>query len=105
MTLSTPQAVQERLQGIENDLALRQNALEAAALSWYRVKREREHKRAVAFLSAEGTVAVRSAIADRDTSMIGVADEAEYEALRAVTRVLETRATIGMALMKSHGRS
>lgn len=103
--LSHPAAVLERLEAIDRDLGVRCNALESAALRWYRVKRDREHRRAVAFLSAEGTVAERNAIADRETALIGVAEESEWEALRAVVRTLETRATIGMALLKTQGRA
>lgn len=105
MSLSTPQQVLERLEAIERDLAVRQGALESAALAWFRAKRDREHKHAVSYIQAEGTVGVRNAIADQETGMLGVAEEAEWEALRAVVRVLEARATIGMALLKSQGRS
>lgn len=97
-------AVLERLEAIEQDLETRQGALESAAMNWYRAKRDKEHARAVAFLSADGTVAVRSAIADRETALDGKEAEAEYEALRAVVRTLETRATIGMAILKAQGR-
>lgn len=103
-TLSDPQAVIARLDAIEHDLAVRQNALEAAALAWFRAKRDRERQRALAFISATGTVAERNAIADRDTAMLGAPEEAEYEALRAVVRVLDTRASIGQSLLKSQGR-
>jgi hypothetical protein len=103
-TLDNPGAVVGRLVEIEQDLAVRQGALEHAALSWFRAKRDREHRRAVAFIRAQGTVAQRSAEADQETCLLGVAEEAEYEALRAVVRVLETRSNIGMALLKSQGR-
>lgn len=104
MTLSHPGAVIGRLEEIETDLALRQGALEAAALGWFRLKRDREKARAVAFLSAEGTVAERNALADRETALIGVAEEAEFEALRAVVRTLETRASIGQSILRSQNR-
>jgi hypothetical protein len=104
-TLDTPALVIEKLQGIERDLELRQNTLESAALNWYRAKRDLEHARAVAFLSAQGTVAERQALASKETAMLGKEAEAEYESLRAVVRTLETRATIGMALLKSQGRT
>lgn len=94
----------DRLAEIENDLADRQNALESAALRWFRAKRDREHDRAVAFLNAEGTVAERSAVSERETALDGKDEEAEWEALRAVVRVMDTRATIGMALLKAQGR-
>ena len=105
MTLSAPAQVVERLEQIEADLAVRQNALEAAALAWFQAKRQREHDRAVAFIGAEGTVAERSALADRATALDGREAEAEWEALRAVVRVLETRAMIGMGILKSQGRA
>lgn len=104
-TLSHPAAVQARLEEIERDLAIRQGALEAAALGWFRAKRDRERQRALAFIGATGTVAERTAIADRDTAMLGASEEAEYEALRSVVRVLETRATIGQSLLRSQGRA
>lgn len=99
--LTHPAAVQDRLAEIEHDLAIRQNALEAAAMTWYRVKREREKQRALAFLQAEGTVAERNAVADSTIAAEGATAEAEYEALKAVVRTLETRANIGMAILKS----
>lgn len=102
--LSTPQAVMVRLAEIENDLALRQNLLEASALAWYGCKRNKEKARAVKFLSATGTVAERQAIADRETATDGKEEEALYESLKAVVRTLETRANVCMAVLKSQGR-
>lgn len=104
-TLDSPQAVMRRLTEIDRDLAIRQNTLEAAALSWYRAKRDKEKARAVAFLGAEGTVAERSAIADRQTALDGRDAEAEWEAVRAVVRVLETRASIGQSILRAQGRA
>lgn len=103
--LDTPALVMRKLEEIEHDLAVRQNALESAAMAWYRAKRDRERKRAIAFLSAEGTVAVRQAVADRDTALEGVQAEAEYEALRAVVRTLETRASIGQSILRAQART
>jgi hypothetical protein len=103
--LSDPGLVLARLEEIETDLARRQNNFEAAALAWFRAKRDREHQRAVAFMRAEGSVAERNAQADIETCRIGVEHEAEYEALRAVMRTLETRASIGQSVLRSQGRS
>ena len=104
--LSAPQLVMARLEAIEQDLAARQAALEAAARAWFMAKRQREHDRAVAFLSADGaTVAERNALADQATALDGREAEAEWEALRAVVRVLDTRATIGMGVLKAQGRA
>ncbi|MGH2869322.1 MAG: hypothetical protein ACRDNK_17390, partial [Solirubrobacteraceae bacterium] len=82
-----------RLAEIENDLAVRQNVLESAGMAWFRAKRDREKARATAFLSADGTVAERSAVADEKTAIDGRDEEAEWEAIKAVVRVLETRAS------------
>lgn len=103
-TMERPATITERLEAIETDLSERERELHDAAMEWFKAKRDREHDRAVAFLAAEGTVAKREAIADRDTSHIGKEAEATYEAVRAVVRVLETRANIGMALLKAQGR-
>lgn len=103
--LSDPGAVQARLNGIETDLATRQNELESSALDWFRGKREREKARAEAFLAAEGTVAERNAIADKTTALLFAEDEAKYEAQKSVVRVLDTRAAIGMSLLRSQSRA
>jgi hypothetical protein len=103
-TVDQPQTISERLESIEADLSERQRELEDAAMDWYRKKRDLEHDKAVAFLAAEGTVAERQAKAARDNSAIGKEEEARYEAIKAVVRVLETRAAIGMSLLKSQGR-
>lgn len=103
--LTAPAAVMARLSEIENDLAERQNTLENAGMKWFQKKRDREKARAVAFLAAEGTVAERSAIADRDTATDGKLEEAEWESVRAVVRVLEARATIGQSLLRAQGRA
>lgn len=103
--LTHPAAVMDRLAEIEADLAARQAAFERAGLAWFRAKRDREKARAVAFLSAEGTVAERNAIADQQTAVDGRDEEAEWEALKAVVRVLETRASIGQSILRAQGRS
>ncbi len=105
MTLSTPQAVEERLEGIEKDLAGLQNDYEAAALAWFTAKREREKARASAFLTAKGSVAARDAIAAVESALVGAPSEAVYEALKAKVRVLETRASIGQSILRAQGRS
>jgi hypothetical protein len=105
LTMDSPHAVQARLCEIENDLAIRQGALEAAARAWFIAKRDREKARAVAFLRAQGTVAERNALADEQTAVDGKHAEAEWEALKAVCRVLETRASIGQSILRSQGRA
>lgn len=99
--LTSPQAVLNRLAEIEKDLADRQNVLESAATRWYRAKRDKEKHHAEVFLRADGTVAERNALADLECACDGREDEAEYEAIRAVVRVLETRASIGQSILKA----
>ena len=103
--LSTPQQIMLRLEAIERDLADRQLDLETAAMEWFRMKREREYAWSVAFTAAEGTDTRRRAVANRESSRIGAAEEGRWEGLRAVTRTLEARATIGQSLLRAHGRS
>ena|ERR1044072_686414 len=103
--LSHPGAVTNRLEEIERDLETRQASFESAARNWYRAKRDKEKARAMVFLSSEGTVAERNAKADQATALDGRNEEAEYYAIKAVVDVLQTRATIGMALLKVQVRA
>jgi hypothetical protein len=103
-TLTHPGAVQARLEEIERDLAERQRDLEAAALDHWRCKRDKEKARAEEFLTATGTVAERNAKADRITAGMGMEAEARWEGLKAVMRTLDTRAAIGMSLLRAQGR-
>lgn len=104
MTL-TPAQIEQRLQELEQDLAARQNLYEQAAEKWYRALRDREHRHAVEFMKAEGQITERKEKAKQETALIGMVEEAEYEGLKAAIRVMEQRAMIGMALLKSAGRT
>ena len=106
MTFSHPGAVIDRLAQIENDLAERQNAYEAAARSWYAAQREIGRVKARALLtSPKASVTEKKAEGDLAAYDVeGAASEAEYEALRAAVKVLETRATIGMSILKAQSR-
>jgi hypothetical protein len=104
VTLSTPQEVQARLEAIEADLAIRQNTFEAAAFAWFRAKRDREQRWARAYIEATGPAHERKAKADLAVATVGALEEAEFEAVKAVVRTLETRATIGQSLLRSQGR-
>lgn len=104
MTLSHPQAVLERLEAIDLDLANRQPELEGAALEWFRAKRDREKRHAETFLTNDRTVAERQARASLECATIGVEAEARWEALKAVVRVLEARSMIGLGVLKAQGR-
>lgn len=105
MSLVTPQQVIDRLEAIDADLACRQGELEDAAMNWFRRKRDREHDWAVAFSAADGTDTRRKAQANRETSHIGAVEEGRWEGLRAVVRVLETRASIAQSVLRAQGRS
>ena len=102
--LQHPGIVLKRLEEIDAELAERQNKYEQAAWNWFRAKRDRERARAEAFLTAQGSVAERNAHADAETALQGLDAEARYEALKAVIRVLETRASIAQSVLRSQQR-
>jgi hypothetical protein len=104
-TFADPGGVMVRLAQIEQDMALRQNNYEAAARAWVMALRDQKRARAIAFLNAEGTVAERQAIADRDTALDGKMEEAEFEALKAVMRTLSERASVGQSILRAQGRT
>lgn len=92
------------LEGVERDLAERQNRIEEAAAEWVAAKRHKEKAYATAYMLAEGPVVQRQAEATQATALNGLEAEAKYEALKAVIRVLETRASVGQTLMRSYNR-
>lgn len=100
----TPEQIITRLEGIEQDLADRQAPLGEAAEAWTRAKREKEKAWADAYMTATGEVTTRKAAAIQASEDIGIDAEAEYVGLSKACGVMETRAMIGMALLKSHGR-
>lgn len=107
MSLDNPAAVMARLAEIEDSLARRQNAYEEAARSWYGAQREIGRRKAQKLLASDkGSVTEKKAEGDVAAYDVeGAAAEAEYEALKAAVKVLETRATIGMSILKAQGRA
>lgn len=107
MSLLTPAQIMERLQAIEADLALRQGEYEKVAEDWTRAKREKELAWARAYTMAHGAknVTDRKAAAIEASELIGVDAEARFTAIKGVVEALSTRAIIGMALLKTHGRA
>lgn len=108
----SPAAVMARLSEIEADLANRMGGLEQAADDRARALRDWEKRIAICGVKAKGASAdVRKSHAlvaaiEQDELHEQLADaEARYDALRSVTKVLEIRATIGMSLLRSHGRA
>jgi hypothetical protein len=104
--LDSPALVMRKLAEVEADLAERQNSFETSTGNWYTAQREIKRAHAIALLSSdEKSVTEKKAHADiAATACEGSLYEAEYEALKAVIRVLEQRSMILMALLKSQGR-
>lgn len=103
--LDSPAVVMHRLSDIERDLAERQNSYERAAGNWYTAQRDIKRAHALALLSSQKP-SVTAQKAEADLAALacdGVEYEAEYEALKAVIRVLETRATVLMSVLKAQG--
>jgi hypothetical protein len=105
--LDSPALVMQKLTEIEADLAYRQNALETAARHWYQAKREIERVSARALLDSDkGSVTEKKADADLAAYDVeGAVYEAEYEAIKAAVRVLETRASVCQSILRAQGRS
>lgn len=105
--MDSPAVVMTRLLAIERDLAGRQNGFESAARDWYHAQREIKKTAAEALLgSTKSSVTEKKAQADlAGLACDGAEHEAEYEAIKAVVRVLETRANICMSILKAQGRS
>ncbi len=100
--------VVERLEQIEDALAqqLPDEMTEHPAGAFYRSKREYEKAWAEVYVSTEGTVDERRnrtilKLYTSDAYKALVAAEASYEASKAVSRVLETRASIGQSLLRA----
>lgn len=103
--LTAPSAVMARLDEIDREASELQNDYELAAMRHFKMKRQKEHQFAVHFMRAEGTVAERTARAKELTELIGMEEEAAFEAAKARMRVLETRASIGQSILKAQGRA
>jgi hypothetical protein len=105
--MDSPAVVMHRLSQIERDLASRQNEYEQAAGDWYAAQRDMKLAHARALLgSPRASVTEKKAEADIAAATTpGAEHEALYEALKAVIRVLETRAMICTSILKAQGRS
>lgn len=100
-----------RLADIEADLASRQNEYEQAADDRARLVRDWDKRLAIHAKQAKGpnsetrkAVALVAAIEQDDLYERLTDAEARFDALRVVTRTLETRATIGQSILRAHGR-
>ena len=112
MTHTNPGAVMQRLAEIEADLQTRQLDYETAADERARLIRDWEKRLARATATAKGG----DANARKQAALVMAADqddlyerltaaEGSYAACHAVIKVLETRATIGMSILRSQGRA
>lgn len=95
----------ERLESIEQDLAVRQNELSTSSEGWTRKEREKKKAWAEAYMASHGKeVTTRKASAALQSEDIGIEEEAKYVGVKAAVDVLQTRSMIGMSLLKAHGR-
>jgi hypothetical protein len=96
-----------RLAQIEKHLAELQNVYEEAAEKWYEAQREIKKAHALALLgSKKGSITEKKAEGDVAAYDVeGSESEAMYESVKGAIRVLETRASIGMSLLKAQGRA
>lgn len=109
----SPDQIMGRLEEIEKDLGERQNEYAEAAENRHKLVRDFELRAARAGLAARADTATEKKwkalveIAAADDSLYEDLANAEgaYEGAKAAVRVLETRANIGMSLLKAHGRA
>lgn len=110
-TMQHPGAVVAGLEAIANDLAIRQNDYEEAAADRARLVREWERRLAAHRLTAKGNdadarkaAALGAAISQDDLYERLMDAEGRFEGCRAVIKVLETRAMIGLGILRSQNR-
>jgi hypothetical protein len=105
-SLDAPHVVIRRLAEIERDLADRQGLYEETTRQWFEAQREIKKAHAEQMLRSSAT-SVTEKRADADLKALlapGAEQEALYEALRAVIRVLEQRSIILMSLLRAQSQ-
>lgn len=107
----SPAGVMQRLADIEADLGERQDEYDQAAGDAARLVRKWEHRLAIARVKAKGNdadarkaAALLMAIEQNDLYEQLSEAEGAFAAARAAVKVLETRAMIGMGILKGLGR-
>ena len=104
-----PTEIMARLETLESDLAERQESLETAAFLFYKNKRLVEQKLAELRLLSAGKNqletqdnALLKLIKSEDKQLYAdwITAEATYESQKLVTRVIETRVSIGQSLLR-----
>lgn len=98
--------ITERLEQIEQDLLDRQSKGENSAENFYKAKRDYELAYAKAFVDATGSPTEKKQKAfralEKDPAYFALLEsEGAYEGWKAVTRTLETRASIGQSLLRA----
>lgn len=105
ITLSSPAEVQERLEAVDTELALRLNDLEEAAMTWFRIKPKRERMWAESYIRVDGPAHIRKVAADSSVANEEWAEaEGRYEVLKVIVRGLESKASIGQSILRSQSR-
>lgn len=109
MAEASYQAVEQRLSSIDADLAANQPNLMGEAKAYFKAKRDFEHDFAVEYLKQTGTIEERRnktivALWNSEKYKALISAEGKWEGLKAVTRTLETRASIGQSLLRAMQR-
>lgn len=104
--MDSPVQIMIRLEAIEKDLASRQNEFELAASKYHYHLRDVELLRASIYPSTSGTVEERKSSTTQQVSKYPeykhLQDaESEYESLKAVMKVLTTRASILQSVLRA----
>lgn len=110
--LSTPAQIQGRLEELDVDQQARLPQFESAAENYFRLTRDWDRRMAIQIRTANGTSkevreanALCAAIEQDDLYERFTEAEAKYNALKHVFRTMESRASIGMAILKAQGRA
>lgn len=109
MSYDAPGLVLRRLEGIEAELAHKQNDYEEAAGEYARAKRDWELSFAKALVkSTQGSDERRKAeariAADTECGLVFAEATGRWEGLKGSVRALEARATVGQSILRAHTR-
>lgn len=109
-SLSTGPLIQAKLEGIEEDLARLQNEVEDAAAKFFSAKRDYELDYSKKFIAVEGKnkdereAKAKEALEGTDSYRRLKETEGTWEGKKLAVKVLESRAAIGMSLLRHQTR-